>query len=175
MSKKDFFDGLEKKDIKIDKEFYTAEEAMKDKSAIYIDQGKQEDGIPDLVKLTTELVSFLEYMNTADMEILAETDYDAFVKHLETKFDSFSLNYYTIFKLLTNKEERHNRDASVMKLLGMIQVLQSVQAGEANLEKESELFKESLAEQYIYPQFGGKVGFTKAMLKGKNKTRKSRY
>jgi hypothetical protein len=156
-------DGMD--GIKVEKGFYTEEDAKREKGAIMMDSSMDKEQIHDLEKLTTELLKFLEYISTEEMQKLEESDHEAFVTHLEAKFEEFSLIYHSIFKMLTDKEEKNNRDSNIMKLLSIFEKLASIQRGERDMAEEFEKFQENLAEEHVYPKFGGKENFVKEIKK----------
>jgi hypothetical protein len=152
---------------KIEKSYTTEDEMKKDKSAIYLNPTMGE-GMVDLVKLTTELVNFIEYINKPEMEELEKKDHDAFVRHLDSQFESFSLHYYSIFRMLTEKENINKREENITRLITLIETLKEVQEGKRNMEKTYDTFKESLNQEFIYSKYGGKDKF-ESHLKESNK------
>jgi hypothetical protein len=91
--------------------------------------------IPNLVDLTNTVVEFITYINMPDMIDLHDSDFKAFETHLENKFEKFSLDYLSIFKMLLKKE---GRDDNILKLFNIISTLKDVQAGVKNHETEFE-------------------------------------
>lgn len=156
-----------RKAIKIEKQFVSEKEAKEanDKNAIFLDDDTRPSNVGDLEKLTTELVGFITYINGEDMEKLAVSDYNAYIGHLEEKFDDFSLNYHSIFKMLTDKESINNREENIQKLISLIEVLMEVKQGKRSMDKEFENFRETKAQEYVYPKFGGKEQFEETMKK----------
>jgi hypothetical protein len=159
-----------------EKSYVTEEDAKRDPNGIYLDPNSSREQIVDLEKLTVELVKFLEYINTSKMEELEDTDHDAFVKHLESQFDEFSLHFYSIFKLLTEKGGRTKRDENIGKLITLIETLKQVQCGNKDMNSTYESFKEELNEEFIYSKYGGKKKFEEHMAKenAKKKNKKNR-
>jgi hypothetical protein len=153
---------------KIEKSYVTEADMKKDKNAIYLNPESGEN-IADLEKLTTELVKFLEYINKPQMEELQKTDYDAYIKHLESEFETFSLHYYSIFKLLTDNKDLEKRDDNVRRLISMIELLSEVKSGKKSMKKSYDMFKEELNEEFIYSKYGGKDKFEAEIKKNKKK------
>jgi hypothetical protein len=88
--------------------------------------------------------------------------------HLENKFEEFTLDFYSIYKMLVDDETNRNRNLE--KLFNMIDKLKDVEAGKTNVEREFFKVREELAQEFLYPQFGGKEKFQKALEKdAKNK------
>jgi chromosome segregation ATPase len=56
-----------------------------------------------------------------------------------------------------------DRDANFVKLNGMFNMLRPVQNGSVDIETAQQSFNEKLNNEYVYPKFGGKEGFEKAM------------
>ncbi len=132
----------------------------KDPNGIYLDFDTE--GIPDLNNLTSEIVNFLEYVGSDEMVKLENLDPKNFELHLESKFENFTLKYMNVYKMLLNKNER---ECNLAKLLKLIDILKDVKNGNKNMEQEFGKFKESLAEEYVYPKFGGKDKFEKKIIK----------
>jgi len=135
-------------------------DAQKDPNGIYFDF--DEEQIPDLSDLTGQLIVFLEYIHTDEMEQLESKSKEEFIKHLEDKFSEFALKYITVFKMLIEKE---SREENIVKLLNLFEILKEVKSGKRNMEAEFNNFKESLAEEYVYPKFGGKKKFEQKIKK----------
>lgn len=127
------------------------------------------NAIPDIEKLLATVIEFLRYINTDEMHKLESTDQLAFERHLDSKFENLSLRYYTIFKLLLDKEHRED---NVCKLIEIFSVLKGVKSGSIDIQKANEDFQEELNNEYIYPKFGGKEQFEKKMRKGIKKKNK---
>jgi hypothetical protein len=161
-------------DVVEEKSYVTEEDAKNDKNGIYFDPNSTAEEIVDLEKMTSELVGFLAYINTPQMEELEESDHDAYVAHLESKFEEFSLHFYSIFKLLTEKGGKSKRDENVGRLIGLIEVLKQVQDGNRDMNQSYETFKEGLNEEFIYSKYGGKKQFEEHMRKENSKKSKSK-
>jgi hypothetical protein len=185
MSKKDFEkeikEHLENKDINIEKKYFTEEDAKRDMetnpNAIYLDNKNMNPAdIHDLDNFVKQLVSLLEFIYTDEMVLLEETDNTKFIRDLETKFEDFVNKYYSIFKMLTS--DKTTREDNIAKLLGLVELLKEVQTGKSDMNNSFEKYKETLAEDYIYPQYGGKAKFEEQMMKDKKqdkKKNKSKY
>ena len=128
---------------------------MANNQEIHIDTSLDPREIPDLEKLTSQIKDFLLYLETEEIKSLEE-DKEKYIQALRDKFPEFSVQYYGIFNMLS---DRTNLDFNIKKLMKLINVLKKVKSGERNIEKEFDRFKESLAEEYIYPKFGGKEEF----------------
>jgi hypothetical protein len=122
--------------------------------------------IPDVDKLIGYVISFLEYINTEEMQKLENDDPIAFEKHLDNKFSDFTLRYYTTFKLLLDKE---NRESNIARLLELFEKFKKVQTAEKTMDNAWDEYTEDLNTRYIYSKFGGKKNFEKGLLKKKNK------
>lgn len=148
------------------KEVSTVNGSDKDPNGIYLDFDTQ--AIPDLNNLTTEIINFLEYINNDDMESMEKNNFVEYKNHLEQKFPDFSLNYINIFNMLLVK---HNREYNLMKLLTLFDTLKEIKDGNKDINNEYNIFKESQAQEYIYPKFGGKRNFEKH-IKDRSKNKK---
>lgn len=135
----------------------TIEGEERDPNGIYLDRCNKE-GIPDLVELTKQIVKFIEYIGTEEIEKLEKEDNDKFCAQVEATFPDFTLKYMSIYKMLLDKE---NREENLVKLLNLFKILRDVKAGSRNIDREFDTFKENLAQDYVYPKFGGKTEFEK--------------
>src|SRR5947207_2046646 len=103
--------------------------------------------LPDIEKLIDYVISFLEYIDTEDMQKLENEDPNAFEKHLDNKFSDFTLRYYTFFKLLLDKKNREN---NVKRILELLQSLNEVKNEEKTMDKAWSDYTEDLNTRYIY-------------------------
>jgi anaerobic selenocysteine-containing dehydrogenase len=128
------------------------------------------ENIPDLESLTGTVIEILEYLDTPEMIKQEKENKEAFDKHMEQKYEDFSLKNFNVFRLLL---ETRNREENIEKLLNVFSTLNKIKHGEADIYKEFESFREDRSEKYLYPTFGGKKGFEKAVTKHGIKTKKS--
>ena len=133
---------------------------------IVLDNDISTQGIEDLNHITTEILNFLEFTDTQEMIELEKANKEKYENELEKKFKSFTTKYFSMYKMLL---ERQTRTENLKKLLDLFEILKKVKIGEKNQETELEKFEQSLAEQYIYPKFGGKKEFEEKLKKHKNK------
>lgn len=132
------------------------QEAQRDPNGIYLNFDNQ--AIPDLNKLTTEIINFLEYVNTDEAEKIEKDNFENYKRHLEGKFPDFTLNYINIYNMLLEKE---NREDNLVKLLNLFEILKDIKEGKKDIQEEFIRFKEAQASEYIYPKYGGKENFEK--------------
>lgn len=126
------------------------------------------NAIPNIDKLLETVLEFLQYINTDEMQQLERDDEYAFEYHMNSKFEDFSLQHYSIFRLLMDKK---NREDNICKLIDMFNILKRVKKGELELEKANKDFQEDLNNEFIYPKFGGKENFEKTLKNKKNKNK----
>lgn len=124
--------------------------------------------LPDVAKLTGMLIEFIEYIEEPSIKALALENEIVYKQHLENKFEEFTLEYYTIYRLLVDNE--NERASNVDKLFKMIDRLKKIESGESNYDNEFMQVREELAEEYLYSKYGSKTNFQKAM----NKNRKNK-
>lgn len=118
--------------------------------------------IPDLERLLDEVLKFLQYINTDEMQKMELADPNGFEQHLDAKFTFLSLDHYSIFKMLLDRE---NREDNVCKLIEVFTVLRRVKTGELDIGRADDEFREEMNEKYLYAKFGGKEQFEKEMAK----------
>lgn len=133
-------------------------------SSLY--DGNEPFNIPDLANLTKQIIEFLEYINTPDMQKMQDEEPRAFELHLESKFEHFAENYYSTFKMLIDKKDRIK---NVEKLMQMISMIKKVKDGQKSYDSTFNQIKEDLAEEYIYSKYGGKDNFEKQLMQNKKK------
>jgi len=130
----------------------------------------RDGGVPDILKLTGQIIEFIEYIEKPDIKLMAKENTMMYKQHLENKFEEFTLDYYSIYRMLVDNE--NERAQNIDKLFKMIDRLKDVESGRSSAEREFMKVREELAQEYLYPKFGGKDGFQKAMdadAKKKNK------
>jgi hypothetical protein len=128
----------------------------------------RENKIPDLIKLTGQIIEFIEYIETPEAKNMAKENKMLYKHHLENKFEEFTLEYYSIYKMLVENE--NERAENIERLFKMIDRLKDVESGKSNVDREFIKIREELAQDYLYPQFGGREAFQKALSKDlKNK------
>ena len=132
-------------------------------SSIY--NGDEPVNIPDLTKLTKEIIDFLDYVNKPDMLKMQDDEPRAFELHLESKFENFVENYYSTFKMLLDKKDRSK---NVLKLMQMINTIKKVKDGQKSYDNAFNQIKENLAEEFIYSKYGGKDNFEKQLKENRN-------
>jgi len=130
---------------------------------------KRDSGLPDIMNLTKQIIDFIEYIEKPEIKEMAKENTMIYKQHLETKFEEFTLEYYSIYRMLVDNEI--NRSHNIEKLFKMIDRLHKVESGKSNVEKEFVKVREELAGEFLYPQFGGKDKFEKTMNKNLKKKR----
>ena len=121
----------------------------------------RESKIPDITNLTGQIIEFVEYIEQPEMKNFSKENNMMYKGHLETKFEDFSLEYYSIYKMLVDNEDK--RAENLDKLFNMLSKLKDIEMGKSNVEKEFVKVRDELANEYLYPKFGGKQQFEKAM------------
>ncbi len=128
---------------------------------------EREGGMPDVTKLTGHIIEFIEYIEQPDIKKMAQDNMMMYKQHLENKFEEFTLEYYSIYKMLVDNEKE--RAQNIEKLFKMLDRLKDVETGRTTVEKQFMQVREELAEEYLYPKFGGKDQFQKALEKDMKK------
>jgi hypothetical protein len=110
--------------------------------------------IPDLDNLTDTICEILEFMNLDEMVQLKNSNKLKFEEEIDTRFSDFSLKYPSLLTLLIE-----NKEENLHKLTYMIGMLQKIQDRNITMDSAVDTLRESLASEYVYPQFGGKENF----------------
>jgi hypothetical protein len=126
---------------------------------------KKEQNTSNIVNLTKQIIDFVEYLEKPEIKELAK-NHGQFTNHIETKFEDFTLEYYSIYKMLLDEK---NRSDNLEKLFNMITQISKIDEGKSNYNKEFNKVRETLAEEFLYPKFGSKENFQKAMSKTNKK------
>ena len=125
--------------------------------------------VPNMEFLTTQLVEILSYINTDTMDEMRKNDINGFKTHIQNKFNEFSDKYYGLLDMILNDEVN-----DITPLLQMLSIFK--QTTSDKLDSQFESYKETVAEKYLYPTFGGKTEYEKKMKeeirKNKNKKHK---
>ena len=124
------------------------------------------NAIPDLVELTNKVLEFIEFEDNPETQKIKLDDRGYYNFIVEDRFDKLPT---TMIKLLSEKDKRHE---NLEKILDMIRLLKTVKEGKTSFEKAENEFVEKRAEEYLYPQFGGKDNFYKIAEENKNKQNK---
>jgi hypothetical protein len=122
--------------------------------------------IPDVEKLIEHVINLLQYINTDEMQQFEDNDPTGFETHLDNKFSDFTARYYTVFKLLLDKPNRH---ANVARMLELFQNLSKVKNSEKSMDTVYEEYTEVINNEFIYSKYGGKANFEREMMKQKKK------
>lgn len=143
------------------------EDALKDKrkNTITMEEPKMVQRIVDLDDLMDRIIVFLEYLEKPEIKEM-QNDERAFPAHMMEKFVE---NFDKYFQIFTKLLEVKNRSANVKSLLDLIDRLNKVKSGEKNEDYEFEKFREEKAQDLIYPKFGGKDAYIRAMQKENKK------
>jgi hypothetical protein len=122
--------------------------------------------IPNMEFLTNQLVEILLYINTDSMNDMRRNDIVGFKTHIQNKFEEFSEKYYGLLEMILNENIN-----DITPLLQMLSIFNKTTPEKLNSDFES--YKETVAEKYLYPTFGGKNNYEKKMKeeikKSKNK------
>ncbi len=119
--------------------------------------------IPDLEKLTDDILKFIDFIDTPEIRDLKENNMSKFNFMVNEQFPELPL---AMIRLLSDYQ---NRSQNLEKILDMINLLRSVKTGEKSLENAENEFVEKRAEEYLYPAFGGKDNFYKVAEENKKK------
>ena len=126
------------------------------------------NAIPNLEKLLDSILELLRYINTDEMQKMETDDQQAFEQHVDAKFNDLSIRYYSIFRLLMDKE---HREENVHQIIDMISKLKEIKEGKVDIEKATKDYTETKNQAYIYPKWGGKEQFEKAMREEEKKNK----
>jgi len=95
----------------------------------------------------------LSYMKSDEMLNLKKNNNDMYWNKLNLKN-----NGRVSYKMIDLLDEDFNNESKIRKLLG---ILGDCRDGKKNIEDETKKFDENVANEYLYPSFGGKDNFLK--------------
>lgn len=129
------------------------------------------NAIPDLDKLSSHILDYLEYINSDEMVQLQKNNLIEFEKHINEKFiipdDREDRICHKIFHLLNDPKTRKENLREVIK---MLEQLKAVKNNQIDIMTATEEFREKQNEKFVYPHFGGKENFeTEIKSRAKNK------
>ena len=100
--------------------------------------------LPDSSDILNKIAEIMEFMCTDDMLKLKNTDTEIFNKVVGDHFKDFSERYPSIFDMVIRGDNLDN-------LLLMVQKIDMVKRNEIDMGQVETDLRDSLAEQYIYP------------------------
>jgi len=100
--------------------------------------------LPDPFIITNKITEIMEFMCTDEMLKIRDSDSKNFEEVVGDKFQQFKMSYPSIFELVVKGEDLTN-------LLEMLEKISLIKSNEIKMEDAEEQLKESLAEQYVYP------------------------
>lgn len=122
------------------------------------------DAIPDLEKLTEDILDFLKFTEEEDTKRLIKENYGAFQHKIDEKYPDIP---YSIVKLLMDDTETpEEKSKNLVKLLELLSQLSDIKKGNKDMNETFESFREGLSEEYVYPQYGGKEEFERKIAEG---------
>jgi len=121
------------------------------------------ENIPDLEKLTNDLLNFIEFYDKPETQKTKETNVGYYNYLINDKFKNLP------FPMIRLLEDQKNRKENLAKIIEMINILKNVKSGQTSLENAENEFVEKRAEEYLYPAFGGKDNFYKVAEENKLK------
>ena len=122
----------------------SAEEAGRSEATMSV------DAIPDLDKLTQQVLDFIAYYDDPTTVQLRKDNYPVYLNSLYDKFESMPMS---MIKLLSDTE---NRIENLSKIISLLETLAKVKRGNISLESARDEYAEQQNEAYFYPAFGGK-------------------
>lgn len=131
------------------------------KNSFMVNERQRVDKPIDSKKLTEDLIKLVEFVETPEMKELQKSNENLYCYKVDEQFTDFSDNYYHIFRLIV--DDTKNRSDNLFKIIDMIKRINKIEDGISTKEKEFEEVKEQLAEEHLYPSFGGKENFIKAL------------
>jgi len=133
--------------------FHRQQEQEKLNASLMPDNSKRElsvDAIPDLEKLTQDVLDFLEFYHDPRSKKLRQNNFPKYLNEMYNRFESMP---ESMIRLLSDEK---NQKTNLTKMLKMFEDLASVKRGEKNIHDAEDEFNEKQNEEYFYPAVGGK-------------------
>lgn len=145
-------------------------EIEKDPNAIMYNEEDEPENIGDLSKLMDTTMDIIQFMDTAPMTAKLRLAPSEFEDIITAKYGE-QCPPQLIDLLIEDKKNKSTKNFE--KMIQMFSTLVKVKEGEADMTTEYNAFTEEINSEYVYPKFGGKEEFNKAMMKeAKRKARK---
>ncbi len=156
-------DGLDGLDAEIVSMADISSEMNTDTNAVMVDPEQDTmsiDNIPDMVKVTEELLELIQYLDTDEAVSLVKNDQ---VGMLYSKIDEkFPHVPFSAVKMLTDEtESTEQKTENIVELLDLCKNLGEIKQTKGDIKKEFEHFRETKMEKYEYHKHGGKEAFEK--------------
>lgn len=130
------------------------------------------ESIPDLEKLTNDILDFLKFTETDETKLLIKENYGAFQHKADELYPDIP---YSITKLLMDDTETaEDKSKNLVKLLEMLSQLSDIKKGNQDINKSFNSFREGLHEEFVYPKFGGKEEFERKLAENNPDQQESR-
>lgn len=118
-------------DINIKNQSIVTEDDIKKQQGMVYDFGDEEkltaEGLPNAENLLDQVIKILEAMDTPEMKVLRDTNQDSFEQVMESRFENFAFQYYSVFKMILSGED-------ITPLFEMLKVISQVNHGEKSFE-----------------------------------------
>jgi len=121
--------------------------------------------IPDINDLSQQLIDILKYVNRDDIIQIKYENSTLFKEHVADQFPRFSDRYYSLLMTILD-----DRITDIKPFIRILEILQNTE--NSKIDDSFEQYKEELATQYIYPQFGGKENYELKMMEEQVKNMK---
>lgn len=118
------------------------------------------DAIPDLDKLTGNILEILEYLEDPKNKRLIATN-EGSVRTMLCNQYAETVPYGVITLLL----DRENRYENVGRLMRMFEMMNNAKCGKRTLEEVEKEFTEEINHRYIYSKYGSKENFERELQK----------
>lgn len=139
------------------------DEAMRDPNAEFVGGSEASiDAIPDIEKLTENILEILEYLDQPEVKKLCETNESLIRIQLINKYaDCVPLKFIDLFM---DKDTEHKQE-SIERTLRWLEALARAKSGEGDFETICQELVEEVNERYAYSKYGGKKQFEEALRK----------
>lgn len=117
--------------------------------------------IPDINKLTLDIINVLEYMKRNDMKELRNTNFSEYEYRIENEFPDFVNCFYSIFKMLIAGDQKIENLQLMLKSLG------SVNQNKMSFDDARNSVSKVINNQYVDPILNNKNVHKKRLKKHK--------
>lgn len=105
--------------------------------------------LPDVEELSSRIEEIIECMCDDDMFNLSKSDYPKYTNEMKKKFPEFSEKYSSIFEMVISGKD-------ITPLIEMLAQIDSIKKGKKTMQQAEDELRDSLAEQFVYPNLSAK-------------------
>lgn len=145
-------------------------EIENDPNSIMYNEDDIPEQIADLASIMEKVMDMINFMDSIEMRSKLRMNFEEFEEVVKAKYTELPAELVD----LLIEDARLKTQKNFERIINMFDTLSRIESGDADMTAEYNAFTEEINEEYIYPDYNGKEGFRKAMVKeAKKKARKA--